>query len=914
MKLGGLDASYASSRPNTAGASVEPMLAGHASTMHLSVSKTLEKIGVTPHPPTMKPPQQQQQPADAMDVMSAKFRSIILQLEIALREMIADSADTAPSEARVKRVFHLYDSMIAAVPTTTADLLRMFRVEFCRAIFSPVIGSNGKISSVNAVDSASHVPYFDRFDTLLRENNMLSAEVAAAERATNTDQLQHQVTKLQSLGSYYEHEIQRLTKDNDRLREEVDRMTIDAELTAQNNQKVFVALDESNHKLAKESRELQLQVFRLKKEARDQVAGYNLYYSLRTAKMEELDALWTAGDENASLVATLHQLEAVLNGVLTGFEHTIIKSSAGEIAASRSKFVRDVQYVLDEYHEVHLRRCAIEAIDHGKGAEPVDQKSDAWRERTTIESRGSSVVARARQIDSNALSSPRLRGKAASTHPATAVAKGDSRRWGEVMFGSALGSKIHSDPLAAISAWDPKMVVKKDGCVPLFETGGDRFMSALDLYVAAGGGDYECHKSMGWADPSVGIELPAKTTHVKIKYQNPMVKDPTRNFGAEDAGRLEAMAKGELTRRWLPNGAAGAETAETIGGTGEPKALLQPQDGSMESSTAAIEEAGASAGVDGKDAAAKDDVAFGDSHWLVFRERFAAYRPFLCRSMSVELIDTVMYRTFNVHRKHLRDLYDRVSSIAATRSAGPQMQRVVTDRLFRDEYDSLSLQRAFFDVLEALFVFPEIVMKVGYELLTSMESLALAGAHPHMRVYIGCLGAVVAPPMGRMLAMTHTMLAQFWPLASKDRDVAVSESDLLAVLRGVYPTEGAVRVNLAEMVTEVMLACDGVVTLESVKRHFTDAFLHLSEPVISKCHESVVFKTALVHWAELDLQNFWEAVRTLCSEDAHEWIAVLHLASCCVYDRQGRLPPEELSHIAAEVIWTETGRHRPDHR
>jgi len=226
--------------------------------------------------------------------------------------------------------------------------------------------------------------------------------------------------------------------------------------------------------------------------------------------------------------------------------------------------------------------------------------------------------------------------------------RGDSRRWGEILFGSALGKKCHADPTAMTTSWDARSIAAKDGALPLFEVGGDRFMSGVDLCVGANG-DYEILKAFAWLDPSIGVELPTKATHAKVKFHNPMVKSAARNFGAEDVLKIE-LGNHTWAKRWRPDGADGAETIDAIAGAGNSPTQELAEDGlddgdpegASAKTAAAAKSAKTAKGAGRRDSVKSEDpgetasaagegaddneeeAPIGDEHWRARRRRWRA--------------------------------------------------------------------------------------------------------------------------------------------------------------------------------------------------------------------------------------------------------------------------------------------------
>jgi hypothetical protein len=432
-----------------------------------------------------------------------------------------------------------------------------------------------------------------------------------------------------------------------------------------------------------------------------------------------------------------------------------------------------------------------------------------------------------------------------------------------------------------VEHWDPAKVCHHAITGPLLDVNVDKFVCGIELHVDTGM-EFEYLKTINTIDPQQAIVLPGRATTVKLKFQNPMIKPTTRRYGADDEpADVHAMQTGAALERWQPEHCAvpPLRPAEL-----DVECFDDPQADDAETDA---------------EAARQERLL----HWVVFRKKFRAYTPFLPRAAPMALADFVMRHTFARYHAVSRANLERCASKAAQRSSGQAMARTVSERLFMEEYSVHTVQHCMYHVLEVYFVFPELVMKVAYELLTSLERAADADPASHAKVYLDALGALVAPPIAGTLALCHQRLAQYWPLNAAESATAVSEAELLSVLKGLYPFETTVRINVDELLSDVRLATDGVLSLDRVRQFFTTAMMTGKEPVMVKIAEMINFKTSLVHWTELDVTNFWEAIRAVCTEEMHDALWVSHMGSCALYGRQNRLPPNDLTQIAAELIW-----------
>ena len=302
------------------------------------------------------------------------WRSSTIKYEVALKELVADGPTQPPTTQRMSHVFNLYDGFTEAIPSLAA-IFRLFRVEFVRGIYS-------SISSV--LSEAGSIPYFEKVDVLSRERAILEAELRAADTDVLVEDLRKQLSKSQNLMSFYEHEVGRLTKENNRLSEEIHRMGLDAEATAKQQRADFLSVDEECHRLNKENRELQLQVFKLGKDHRDQQTGQTLYAQFKSSKTDTLQSMFEQGSEEATLLLLLHQLEQLENQQLSEYENEIFKGTPAELPSLRARFVKSVELLIEEQHNVNgryrlLTKPSIKGPPQTK--ENAEDENDKWKAR-----------------------------------------------------------------------------------------------------------------------------------------------------------------------------------------------------------------------------------------------------------------------------------------------------------------------------------------------------------------------------------------------------------------------------------------------------------------------------------------------------------------------------------------------------
>lgn len=864
---------------------------------------------------------------------NSKWRSGTIHLEVALKELVSDGPSCPPSVERIERVLALYDEFASSTLNFTT-ILRLFRVEFCRAIFSSMSPTVGEVGQT---------PYFEKVDSILKDRAILQAELAAAEADSSVDELKRQIGKLQSLISFYEHEVGRLTRENKKANEEIARMANDIDVTVRQHQTAFATLDDEVHRLTKENRELQLQVFKLGKDSRDQVAGQSLYLTMKQTKFDSLQRMFERGNEEASLMLLLNQVEAQLNKVIDEFDTDLFKSSSAEIMSLRSRLVKKAGLLLEEYHHIQARFGAVRRIassphQTGGSGGGGTQASSTGLPVTLLESgdnmlrefeRGalhraagisggtdvvaagakrsgatSPTVAAAAKPPSPSPGSAPLQGSGAAAiagGTATSAAGPDAateaaaqrRRWAETILRPRLGSKIpqhrdthHHEPVI------PGRVMHRELLAPLLDVSNSKFMTSIEVHTQAGG-ESTFLRNVTYVDPSSGIELPPRATHVKIKFANPMMRPAVRSLvSMEEKARLEEEGAGY-----------NVATADDV----RVGAVLDWMPGKEDTSQASPSAGGGGArvvSVSSNSGFAEPD--FDAAHWAAFRRTFLNYRPHLPRFLDIHHIDFVMVQTFQHHSAKLLSRFDHCNDVAMQRSTGTQMAKMLAERFFRDEHRPHELQLSLLEVLEARYVFPEIVMKVAYEVLFGLERCA--NAYPYAKTYLSCLAGTTPPSSGYLIALNLHQLSSFWPLSTAQLDAPITERDLAAVLRCLYPAESnAVKISTEEVLNDMVISCRKHLSLRKVKEHTSLAILGLKEPICAKFLDMLMFRASAVHWAELDHGDFWETTRHILLEDKYQAALVKFLNCAAVLQKTTRVPPADLAHIAAEIIWVRDG-------
>lgn len=292
------------------------------------------------------------QQASRVNVVDDTWRSRMLHYETDLRELVTEGTGKPPSAKRVARLLKIFDGVSRAMEEESpfvAELMRLFRVEFCRAIFT-----EGLPSEADAEGSVEEdvQPYFEQVAYVLRENAALSAEVAVGNTQERLAQLLKELESSKDMLKLYESEIGRLTRQNDHLTLQCKR----AREEIQKNLDAFNAerrtAERELQSLSADNKDMQLQLFRLRK----QVAGgrskllKDNYHQNKLTKLDMMTTLFSEGDERIITLVMLSQLENRLNEILDTYDNEFSLTAETMLAECKRKMCDSAVVILEEMH------------------------------------------------------------------------------------------------------------------------------------------------------------------------------------------------------------------------------------------------------------------------------------------------------------------------------------------------------------------------------------------------------------------------------------------------------------------------------------------------------------------------------------------------------------------------------------
>ncbi|CCW62134.1 unnamed protein product [Phytomonas sp. EM1] len=272
------------------------------------------------------------------EALLENWRSSMLRYETELRELASCSPSEPPTEFRIIKVLQLYDCITRRIDDSLspylAELLRLFRIEFCRAIFLrnrvDAIGTpNTSLGGEGVVDPTMEgdvVTFFEQINSLLHENAHLTRELKTSGAEVNAIELKCDVEQLKGTIKLCENEIERLALQNSHVTQQYwelqDKMAAEKEAHASQ----VAALEKDLRAVSVENKDLQLRLFRLRKEVTDGKAKFltDHYRQLKNSKMSFLTTLFSESDERVNLLVLLSQLEFRLNEVLDKYDDKYI--------------------------------------------------------------------------------------------------------------------------------------------------------------------------------------------------------------------------------------------------------------------------------------------------------------------------------------------------------------------------------------------------------------------------------------------------------------------------------------------------------------------------------------------------------------------------------------------------------------
>lgn len=289
------------------------------------------------------------------------WRSALLEYEVAMKELTANDIEAPPSALRLMKTFQLYDAVLLVVADHSpelADMLRMFRLEFCRATFTQqhfnidlVLGQDYDEPRNGETDELA-VTYFDEVDVLRRENAALRLEVTLGNTRDNLAYMSKQIAQLTEINSYYENEVTRLERENARAVESYRKAREEFNQQKKENSLLSAKYDEERQQLLQENKDMQLRLYRLQKHLgyQESVVVKDAYKYMKEKKMSLMTRLFDEGDERVSILVILSQLETRVNEELDEYDKEMLLCDESDLPTCQVRMVDVVSVLLEEMH------------------------------------------------------------------------------------------------------------------------------------------------------------------------------------------------------------------------------------------------------------------------------------------------------------------------------------------------------------------------------------------------------------------------------------------------------------------------------------------------------------------------------------------------------------------------------------
>ncbi|KAG5491171.1 hypothetical protein JIQ42_01068 [Leishmania sp. Namibia] len=346
------------------------------------------------------------------------WRSQLLRCETELRELVACGVHDPPSLDRTLKTVVLFDRVSSIVQAQSidphiGDLLRLFRVEFCRSIFIAHDGddamdrdddtdsaatrmrpserdgmsgadpSKWKGTSAVYADSGMARTYFDEAESLRRAKAFLTAAIAKRASGETLLLLERSLEEKNEQITWYETELERIRRQFDQMTDECRRLRQKVEIDAQEAASLQRRLQRDIQALHIENKDVQLQLFRLRK----QMAGGKSsqlkegYQQLKLSKIAQTQSLFDEGDERVALLVLLEQVESRVNEVLDVYDNEFVLTAEGSRRELRKKMAENVVVLLEDMHfctEAYRRLVAVHrTVGNNRGSvttgDDVDQ-------------------------------------------------------------------------------------------------------------------------------------------------------------------------------------------------------------------------------------------------------------------------------------------------------------------------------------------------------------------------------------------------------------------------------------------------------------------------------------------------------------------------------------------------------------
>ncbi|RNF12023.1 hypothetical protein TraAM80_00583 [Trypanosoma rangeli] len=318
----------------------------------------------------------------ARNNLQEQWRSALLEYEVALKELVTNSTDKPPSDSRLMKTFQLYDAVsrvVAEQSPELADMLKMFRIEFCRATlikqslnnFTPQQGADGVDDELEELGRT----YFDQVEALLRENAALRMEVSLGNTRDKLAEMKAQIERLTEVSAYYENEVNLLGRENRCLAESYRKSQEELAMEKEKNIYLHDKFEDEKQRLLQENKDMQLRLCRLRKylSDRESTIAKDSYKNFKDKKMSIMTRLFDEGDERVSVLVMLSQLESRVNEELDNYDRESLLSEEAALPEHQQRMLNTVSVLLEEMHLCEERYLRLVPRAHSLIGEERDE-------------------------------------------------------------------------------------------------------------------------------------------------------------------------------------------------------------------------------------------------------------------------------------------------------------------------------------------------------------------------------------------------------------------------------------------------------------------------------------------------------------------------------------------------------------
>lgn len=344
-------------------------------------------------------------PPSMFGYASGSWRSRLLHCETQLRELVAHGVHEPPSLDRMLQVIELFDHVSGEMEAQQGGaflgtLLRLFRVEFCRAVFldgdspaeatntaggaaaplSPSPGTqkgNGQVARARqAMDDGLPHTYFDEVASLQRTKAALTSSLANGASGEALLLLERQVDDKEEQLTWYRGELERVRTQYEQVADECVGLRRTLETQQRESAAQQRRLQQEIQTLHVENKDLQIQLFRLRKQISGGMAGLlkDSYQQLKLKKIGLTQRLFNEGDERIALLVFLSQVEGRLNEILDSYDNDFNLTPENSRPELQLKMAQTVTLLLEDMHysEASYRRLvgahSVRAADKSRSA------------------------------------------------------------------------------------------------------------------------------------------------------------------------------------------------------------------------------------------------------------------------------------------------------------------------------------------------------------------------------------------------------------------------------------------------------------------------------------------------------------------------------------------------------------------